>query len=127
MATEMQLCPQARSLGFNHRKMDLVLPTLEDELLEIEDCYNRYYSTKHIRNADLDGMAYWPPVDGAKRRKFLLVLTTKVNEYVQENDDKNCYETISLLGEHMALLEHCGVVQDSDLRLISVGGVVSRR
>lgn len=55
---EIQLCPQARSLRFNRHKMDLVLPTLEDKLHEIEDCYNRYYSTEHIKNADLDGVAY---------------------------------------------------------------------
>lgn len=90
--------------------MDLVLPTLEDELLEAEDRYSWYYSTEHIKNADLDGVAYWPPVDGSKRGKFLLVLTTRVNKYIQENDDKNCNVTIGLLGEHMVLLEHWGVV-----------------
>lgn len=51
---EMQLCPQTRSLRSNHRKMDLVLPTLEDELIEIEDRYDRHYFTERIRNADLD-------------------------------------------------------------------------
>lgn len=37
-----------------------------------------------------------------------------MNKYIQENDDKNCHETISL-GEHMALLEHCSPVQESDI------------
>lgn len=54
--------------------MDLVMPKLEDELLEVEDCYNQYYSTEYIRNADLDEVVYC-----AKRKKSLLILTTKVN------------------------------------------------
>lgn len=71
---EMQLRPQTHSIHSDHRKMDLVMPKLEDELLEVEDCYNQYYSTEYIRNADLDEVVYC-----AKRKKSLLILTTKVN------------------------------------------------
>lgn len=111
----------SRKLAF--RKMVLALPTLEDKLNEIEDRYNRYYPLEQISARDLDGVAYWPPVGDAERRKFLSVLTVRVNEYIQTNDDKDCHETISLPGEYVALLKYCDAVQDPDLRSIGVGGL----
>lgn len=109
----------SRKLAF--RKMVFALPTLEDKLNEIEDRYNRYYPSEQISVRDLDGVAYWPPVGGAERRKFLSILTARVNEYIHENDDKGCHETISRPEEYVALLKYCDAVQDPDLRSIGVG------
>lgn len=69
------------------RKMVLALPTLEDKLEEIGDRYNRHRPSEQIGPKDLDEVAYWPLVGCAKKRKSLSVLTARMNEYIQGNDD----------------------------------------
>ncbi|ODM20168.1 hypothetical protein SI65_05156 [Aspergillus cristatus] len=112
----------SRKMAF--RKMVHALPTLEDKLNEIEAYYNRFYPAEQIKAKDLDGVGYWPPVDGTERKKFLSLLMVRVNEYIQDNDDKDCHETIRLPEEYVGLLEHCDAVQDPHLRSIKAACLV---
>lgn len=70
-----------------------------------------------VPDSALDGVD--PPVPDAKRDEFLQLLSRRVNDGIRGDRE----ESIALPAEYVALVHHCDVIRDPNLRVINVAGI----